>query len=164
MMTGPIVGAGAFATSRPERRELAALFDVHRDSLSWMLHAGLAVAVIHWGGHGRQQPFFAPIGRTLSVQRTGDCPSFVGSSSKTARSPAPTSTTNDTGTRAVRSARRPGRWRMAAAVIDGGGDPPQTACAGSRGARTGCDEWKRHPSCNATCMLTVNLFVYIVLW
>jgi len=28
---------------------------------------GLAVAVIHWGGHGRQQPFFAPIGRTLSV-------------------------------------------------------------------------------------------------
>lgn len=39
------------------RRQVARLLDVHVDSVSRLLHDGLAAAVVRWGGHGKTMSF-----------------------------------------------------------------------------------------------------------
>jgi hypothetical protein len=60
------------------RREIAARFALHPDSVSRLLHAGLAVAVVAWSGRGKQQTFaVALVDRFMAAwtcqSRTGGC-------------------------------------------------------------------------------------------
>ena len=59
------------------RRELAHLLGVHPDSVSRMLPDGLAVAVVEWGGRGKETLFDQPLAlrfwnaKTCPIARSG---------------------------------------------------------------------------------------------
>jgi hypothetical protein len=49
------------AAGRISRRDLATLLGVHQDTLSRVLRDGLGIAVVEWGGRGKEMSFDLPL-------------------------------------------------------------------------------------------------------